>query len=50
MRKSKEVWVRVTPNMFNELNIVAEKQGIGYSELIRRLIQELLDKEKDICE
>lgn len=45
----KELWLRVSTEMFNQVNLIAESQGIRYSALLRQIIQEYLDKKKDIC-
>lgn len=46
----KELWVRVPYEMFNQIKEVAQAQKVSCSALIRQLVQEFLDKKKDICE
>lgn len=48
-KMKKELWLRVPTEMFNQVNAIAESQGIRYSALLRQIIQEYLDKKKDIC-
>lgn len=45
----KELWLRVPTEMFNQVNAVAESQGIRYSVLLRQIIQDFLNNKKDIC-
>lgn len=49
-KMKKELWLRVPTEMFNQVNAIAESQRIRYSALLRQIIQEYLDKKKDICE
>lgn len=45
----KELWLKVPEEMFNQVKELAESHGIGYSVLLRQIIQEYLDNKKDIC-
>lgn len=48
---SEKICVRLSPNMVEGLKKYATLQNIGYTTLIRSLIQEYLNKKKDrVCE